>query len=478
MSIRKYYATQDTTITNAFKTDLVTRGTNANMGASDILEVFSIYGQTTSSAGYSNEKSRVLMQFDVNQVIADRSAGIIPASGSISFLLNLYNAKHVYDTPKNFKLIVAPISRSWSEGEGLDMEGYTDVDYSNWQSASSTTAWTSPGGDYITSSVYQQTFDIGTENLKVDITPLVEQWIAGTTPNYGIGIYLTSSQESSTEKSYYTKRFFARKSQFFFERPTLEAKFNDSKKDNRGNFYYSSSLLTAQENSQTLYFYNYYRGNLRNIPDVGTGPIYINLYSGSTGPTGSALQTTITGGWASTGIYTASFSLNKPNPVLETIYDVWFYGGTQYYTGSFNPIVLSPSQHTDDSKYITKITNLKEIYYPDDEPVLRLYARPRNWYPNIYTTAQDTPDTSTIESASYSVFRNIDNRRVIEHGTGSYKETLMSYDEMGNYFKFDMSLLEPDYSYSFEIAIYNDNSKAWDIQPETFKFRVENRKTE
>ena len=36
MSIRKYYAIQDNTITNAFKTDLVTRGTDANMGASDI----------------------------------------------------------------------------------------------------------------------------------------------------------------------------------------------------------------------------------------------------------------------------------------------------------------------------------------------------------------------------------------------------------------------------------------------------------
>ena len=478
MSIRKYFVSKDTTITNAFKSDLVTRGTDSNMGASDILEVFSIYGQTTSSAGYSNEKSRILLQFDINTILSDRNAGTIPASGSASFLLNLYNAKHVYNTPKDFTLIVAPISRSWTEGEGLDMEGYTDVDYASWSSASSTTAWTNAGGDFITSSVYTQSFSTGIENLKVDITGLVEEWIAGTKQNYGVGVYLTSSQESSTEKSYYTKRFFGRNSQFFFERPNLEVKFNDSKKDNRGNFYYSSSLLTAQENQQTLYFYNYYRGNLRNIPDVGTGAIYVNLYSGSTGPTGSILQTTVTGGNVATGIYTASFALNKPNPVLETVYDVWFSGGTQYYTGSFAPSVLSPIHHTEDTKYITKITNLKDIYYPDDEPILRLYARPRNWYPNIYTVAQDTPVTTMIESASYSIFRNIDNRRIFEHGTGSYKETIMSYDDMGNYFKFDMSLLEPDYSYSFEIAIYNDNSKAWDIQPETFKFRVEKRKTE
>ena len=44
MAIKRYYATADTTITNAFKADLSTRGTGSNMGASDILEVFTLYG--------------------------------------------------------------------------------------------------------------------------------------------------------------------------------------------------------------------------------------------------------------------------------------------------------------------------------------------------------------------------------------------------------------------------------------------------
>ena len=45
MAIKRYDATKDNTITNAFKQDLTTRGTGSNMGLSDILEVFSIYGQ-------------------------------------------------------------------------------------------------------------------------------------------------------------------------------------------------------------------------------------------------------------------------------------------------------------------------------------------------------------------------------------------------------------------------------------------------
>ena len=50
MAIKKYTANADTTITNAFNSNLTTRGTGSNMGASDVLEVFSIYGQQASSS--------------------------------------------------------------------------------------------------------------------------------------------------------------------------------------------------------------------------------------------------------------------------------------------------------------------------------------------------------------------------------------------------------------------------------------------
>ena len=72
MAIKRYVANADTTITNAFKADLTTRGTGSNMGAADVLEVFSIYGQsvTTGSGADSGEQtqelSRILLQFPVS----------------------------------------------------------------------------------------------------------------------------------------------------------------------------------------------------------------------------------------------------------------------------------------------------------------------------------------------------------------------------------------------------------------------------
>ena len=63
MAIKRYYASADNTITNAFQSNLKTRGTGSNMGLSDILEVFSIYGQESSG---SQELSRALIQFDLS----------------------------------------------------------------------------------------------------------------------------------------------------------------------------------------------------------------------------------------------------------------------------------------------------------------------------------------------------------------------------------------------------------------------------
>ena len=60
MGIKRYVATKDNTITNAYMFNLTTLATGSNMGASDILEVFSIYGQNSSSTdGYSSELARV-----------------------------------------------------------------------------------------------------------------------------------------------------------------------------------------------------------------------------------------------------------------------------------------------------------------------------------------------------------------------------------------------------------------------------------
>ena len=646
MAIKRYFANADNSITNAFKEDLTTRGTGSNAGLADILETFSIYGQASTT---STELSRILIQFPVSNIQTDRDNGIVPASGSVSFFLNLYNAPHSTTLPRDFKLTVNAVSGSWEEGNGLDLDNYTDLTYdkigSNWINAnnsfvsasftmalqggtnkaamsgqtftltdsngtsqtftfniandtvtsgsigmnsdSNTTdiintiklaindpslsaldieastitaigdadsemrllikqkttgfagnttvdlsgvtdlsvlnsatgfaggsgTWATQGGDFYTdtSSSFEQQFSLGTEDLSVDVTTLVEQWLTGGSlgnkDNHGFLIKLSSSYEASSSSnpngavfSYYTKKFFARDSEFFFERPKLEARWDSTLKDQRGSFFYSSSLAPAKDNLNTIFLYNYVRGRLANIPSIGTDSIRVSIFSGSsdnTKPSGTPLQMSedathvaannllvATGSHVSTGIYKCSFSFTGSS-TLETIYDVWFSGSNsisnasdatlQFHTGTIEPQTLAASNINPNGKYVVSMPNLKQAYSSHETERFRLYVRNKNWSPNIFTKTQATPQTLIIESASYQVTRVVDQKVVIPYGTGSNDNnySMLSYDISGNYFDLDLSMLESGYTYAFQYSFYEDSVSSYRQQPYLFKFRVE-----
>ncbi len=474
MSILRYTASADTTITNAYKSSLseANRATGSNMGEADSLEIFSIYGQTTSSAGYSAELSRALLKFPVETISSDRTAGTIPASGSVNFYLRFFNVKHPGTLPKKYYLTVAGVTNSWQEGLGLDMDTYSDKDEANWINRSNTkiastasikvtsanpadfdggsptaftlestngvsrtfefklggsedngalvsgttvriklensdnstaeiaakiksaieasaghsgrmtcalstdsstndtvtvsqviggvdgdkdiaaitngaaneltinggiiatafgggkdfTAWDIIGGDFHTGTYsagtnlpqYSEYFEKGDEDLELDITSLVEEWIAtdeAATVNYGVGVFLSASYETynsnssgvhttaslhnleGAKRSYYTKKFSARGTEFYFKRPLIEARWNSANKDDAGNFYLSSSMLSATDNLNALYFYNYYGGHLRDLP---TGAVTLKLYSDSNHATAKLTALSKTAGEANT----------------------------------------------------------------------------------------------------------------------------------------------------------------------------------
>ena len=474
MAIKRYFSNADTTITNAFKANLISRGVSGNMGQSDILEVFSIYGQVNPS---SSELSRILVQFPINDIITDRTNALIPASGSISWFLKLYNAKHGQTLPKDYTMTVSAVSSSWNEGYGLDMEEYSDIGYANWNTASSsssgTSSWTSAGGDYHISPTASYFFNKGTEDLVVDVSSIVEQWIAGSKTNYGFGVKLSSSHEQAAQ-SFYTKKFFARGTEFFFKKPTLEARWNSVRRDNRGYFYASSSLASAADNLNTIYLYNVVRGQLKNIPAVGTGSIYVKVFTDSSGSTTitPTPNTPVTGGWVSTGIYSASFALNT---TASEVFDRWFDTTltTCFHTGAIDIYDLDAQDYSPSNRYVVSCTNLKSIYYTEEQARFRFFTRKKDWSPTIYNVATSFVPSEIIESASYKLVRISDNLEVIPYGTGSLLHTGLSYDVSGSYFDLDMNLLETDYSYQIKLSFYDGATNSWKEQLETFKFRVE-----
>jgi len=313
---------------------------------------------------------------------------------------------------------------------------------------------TSVGGSYKTGShgegktmaqyIYTQTFAGGLEDLEIDISGLVEEWIAAETgsatagiDNYGVGVHLSSSYEayfSSSDgnnsgsvlenlqgalKSYYTKRFFARGTQYYFKKPTIEARWNSIKRDDRASFYYSSSLAPGGQNLNNLYLYNYVRGRLVDIPELTDNQLLVSFYSGSSDnsiATGSAVllyypgagpggKHAVTASRAATGIYSCSVAITAASTPLKTIFDVWHdgyntpaLGSTQLVTASFQPNTFGGQTNTREPIYYCNITNLQNSYLPTQNARFNLYIREKNWNPTVYTKANSVPPTTSITS--------------------------------------------------------------------------------
>ena len=104
MGIYRVFSTKDNTITNAFKLDLRTRATQSNMGASDILEVFSIYGAQSSDSMVDGATSASTRHPSV----------LIPADTSTSSSVSIGESSAIYEYL--YKLGTEPQRR----GFGLD----------------------------------------------------------------------------------------------------------------------------------------------------------------------------------------------------------------------------------------------------------------------------------------------------------------------------------------------------------------------
>jgi hypothetical protein len=579
--IKRFFATKDNTIINAFEENLTTRGTGSNMGASDILEVFSIYGQSDST---SLEKARILIEFDPDFTQ-------VPSSG-VSWYLKMFNAPHSQTVPRNFTLAVQAISSSWEEGYGIDMDYYEDKTRdgvgSNWinrtgdniaeitkftftsddetsygssgasnyiklynkdtlinvyfsassgdtsgntgtwleveltgnnssdyatafhnvinassnfssnvdgstvyvtastaasatahatkvgtltglsieidTSGSNSTKWISQGGDYLEANAASATFSTGLENLEIDVTDIVNVWKDDSSLNYGFGVMMSGSFEDGTAgRSFFTKKFFGRDSEFFFQRPVLEARWDSARKDDRGYFYASSSLVSANDNLNTLYLYNRVRGRLRDYP---VAPTSASIRISADTPIADASASV---GRVSTGIYSASIAFET---TASTVFDVWYSGSVAYHTGTVSVKSFGSADYNPENAYVLSMPRLRKEYRKNQTHRLDLYVREKNWSPNIYTVAvQSSIPSLIIPSSSYQIRRSIDDLVVVPYGTGSTSHTGLSYDVSGNYFDLDTTYLESGYLYDVQYSFY-DEENGWEEQPYRFKFRV------
>lgn len=474
MGLQRYYMNKDCDITNAYMDDLVYSGSLSNDGRADSLQVFSIYNQTgIETSTVYNRKSRILLSIDFSQLYQDVYVNkTVPYNSNNQYWLRLFNVKHHENLPAGFTLEIMPLSRSFNEGLGLDQDNFEDLDEANWLYASTGTLWTNPGGDFYsasTSYIKSQYFENGDEDLEVNITNIINDFYFSTSSGfstlYGLGIKLSSSIES-IDQSYYKKKFSARSSEYFFKRPILEVRWNSLIQDDRKNSFTSSSLAST-ENLNDLYFYNNIRGQLTDIPGLGSGSnIYVSFYTQSSG-SGSAISI-FTGSWYDTGTYKVQFY----STLTGTVYDFWKNqaGTVTYYSSSLRMKSFLDDTVDSNQKFSISMPFLKNSYDRIESPKMNIFVKRKDWQPNYYVRYQQNVENLIIENCYYQIKRVVDDLIVVNYGTGSFEYTKLGFDTNGNYFYLPMNLFESGFMY--EISYLFKLGSSYVEQLEKFKFKV------
>lgn len=490
MGIKKYFANKDTSIVSA-RDSFGNSGDQelGNTGASDVLEVYALYGRTGASAAV-NEISRVLVAFDMSQIQADLTKTLYDLTLA-KFYLRLFNAPHGESVPRRFTMQIFPLIREWVEGEGLDMNDYEDQGGACWLNAADGDTWALPGADYDLGGVKTYYFESGVEDLELDITDLVNEWLDGTRPNYGV---LLKMSIEDIEFSYYTKRFFARKSHYFFSRPIIEARYEEDVTSfstegrdevaGRKQFLFASPVASIADTTNRLYYYNFVRGVLKDVPgcDEFGNPLYVRIYNQTKDICLTGL-TPLNATWVRTGVYAVDVFLVGDVATYSLLFDQWFIdlaATVKIYEGEIitNDVDTSGSSNVEikedyEKLYVVKIKDLQPQYRNDEVVRFRTFIREKDWKPNVYVsyTFDYGNMKSIIEQMYYKIVRLADETVVVNYSyLSSVDYSRVCFDKVSNYFDIDMALFEPEFAYVIMFA-YKSGEKFIEC-PEIFKFRV------
>lgn len=459
--IYRIFPLRDTFITNFVAPFVNLPVTGSNFGQSEILELFKKLGNS-GSAGWPGSSSlgHMLVQFDLTGYQLLTSS--LQAPPSPIWRLVMKDARHSETLPSSYDIEVMALSRSWDEGPGFDEDTFVDKGQANWVQAKSNVFWTNPGGDFVTGTIDVFHVDVGPEDIDLDVGNIVSSWLSGTVPNNGFGIRISSSLETNGT-DYFVKKFHSRHTNFLDRRPYLEARWDDSIKDDRSDFVF--------DNTGTLFLYNEVRGQPTNIPGISLGQNCMTVRISDL----SGTVLTVSGSWiGQTGIYSCSFSLPTGSYSGSTFSDIWFLGSRSIMTSSFFPTDQFAQPTLSPSRLMVDVPNLKNEYTLDEEPELRMFVRPYDYNVPAVSTGSFTPVGTILNRCYYRIDNDRTREQVVPYGTGSYAGgtdwTRVSYDGTGNYFKFFMSSLAPGNVYRIVFLIDQDGQKQ--VVDRGFKFRI------
>jgi hypothetical protein len=467
------YADKDAYVTNRVVNGVAQ--VNANVGAAGSLDLFKVYGLTSSGSIPNTELSRLLVHFDMTSLRSMVAAGQLDLSNpTFSCHLQLSDVYGGQPTPRNFTLSIAALSSSFDEGLGRDVVLYADQDVCNWLTSSyATGSWFVTGCglggtgscDWLTTNSTSQVFTTGEEDLNVNVTPIVSGVLSGLLPDAGFRIAFSSNLEAD-QQTYFVKRFASRTAFNNDLQPRMVATWDDSIQDDTNNVFFDSPA--------TLFFYNYVQSQLATIVS-GTSPV-----------TGSncmllTLSTPVSGGLyglvfntsqhkvgqnLATGIYSASIEVSSNDSMLQpqleasgsvTFTPIWTSrdGTVTYSTGP--TFKAYPPQRGDvfrgSRKFAVAVLGLQKSLSTNEQTVLRvnIFDYTQSYVSSVSRLPVDLPGI-IVRDVHYQVRDQVTDRIVIPFDTVT-NSTRISNDSLGMYFVLDSSNLTNGHTYVIDVLI-------------------------
>lgn len=475
--------------------------TSANVGGGGSLDLFKLYGVTSTVSGTTRvpnvELSRLLVKFDLDPLRKLVAAGKVdPSNPSFNCRLHLHDVYGGQPCPTNFTVEVHPLSASFDEGLGRDVVFYSDYDTANWLTGSAGRPWKASGCslggssgemvDYLSASSgislkASQGFLVGDEDLDIDVTVAVSATLAGLVPDEGFRITLAASLEGD-QHTYFVKRFASKNAYNEDLHPKLYVRFDESIQDDSTNAY----LDTAS----TLVLHNFVRSAPANLasgstPVTGTQCLILQLVTPVSGGTYSLYFTGsqhFAGVNPQTGIYSASVLVSSTEPALVdqwqtsgsiTFTPIWqsLDGTVAYHTGS--AITFQAPQRGDVAltpRYEVTVLGVRDRMATNEQTTLRI---------NIFDITAPIVQRATrlpvqipgkvVRDVHFQVRDAVTKTVVVPFDT-VWNSTRASSDAQGMYFRLDSSNLTAGRSYVIDVLIVSgDDQQLYEAASPAFR---------
>jgi hypothetical protein len=221
--------------TSSYDASIYLQQPEQNAGRDEILEVGKLY------YGDIKDVYRTLIKFDVSSISASIANQEI--SGSWKVYLNL-KAANSEELPLEYTIYANAVSQSWTMGTGTKFDNITS-DGVSWKYKDGINKWVSydttggtavytpnttgsanaEGGIWYLSGSASQSFNYESDDVRMDVTNLVTQWISGSVSNNGMIIHHSLDAENDLF-DYGVLKFFSKETNTIYE-PKLEVVWND-----------------------------------------------------------------------------------------------------------------------------------------------------------------------------------------------------------------------------------------------------------